>query len=36
MIVVIPLGGIGSRYKENGYTKPKALIKVFGQPILFC
>ena len=29
MIIVIPLGGIGSRYKKNGYNKPKALIKVF-------
>ena len=35
MIVVIPLGGIGSRYKKNGYNKPKALIKVFGKPLLF-
>ena len=35
MIVIIPLGGIGWRYKRNGYNKPKALIKVFGKPILF-
>jgi capsule biosynthesis phosphatase len=35
MIIIIPLGGIGSRFKNNGYTKPKALIKVFGKPILF-
>ena len=35
MIIIIPLGGIGSRYKNNGYNKPKALIKVFGKPILF-
>ena len=35
MIIIIPLGGIGSRYKKNEYNKPKALIKVFGKPILF-
>ena len=35
MIIIIPLGGIGSRYKKNGYNKPKALVKVFGKPILF-
>ena len=35
MIITIPLGGLGSRFKENGYNKPKALIKVFGKPILF-
>ena len=34
MIVVIPLGGQGDRFKKNGYTQPKALIKVFGKPIL--
>lgn len=35
MIIIIPLGGIGSRYKRYRYNKPKALIKVFGKPILF-
>ena len=35
MIVIIPLGGIGSRFKENGYKEPKALIKIFGKPIIF-
>ena len=35
MIVLIPLGGIGSRYRKNGFTRPKALVKVFGKPILF-
>ena len=35
MIIIIPLGGIGSRFKKNGYNKPKALIKIFGKPILF-
>jgi capsule biosynthesis phosphatase len=35
MIVIIPLGGIGERFKKNAYNKPKALINVFGKPILF-
>lgn len=35
MIVIIPLGGTGERFKKHGYTKPKALIPVFGKPILF-
>lgn len=35
MIILIPLGGIGSRFTQNGYRKPKALINVMGKPILF-
>ena len=35
MIIIIPLGGIGKRFKDNGYTHPKGLIKVFGKPILY-
>ena len=35
MIILIPLGGIGSRFKNNGYKNPKALIKVFGKPIIY-
>jgi capsule biosynthesis phosphatase len=35
MIVIIPLGGIGKRFKNNGYSYPKALIKIFGKPILY-
>lgn len=35
MIVLIPLGGIGVRFSQNGYTSPKALIPVMGKPILF-
>jgi len=35
MIILIPLGGIGSRFQKNGYTKPKPLINVLGQPILY-
>lgn len=35
MILLIPLGGIGKRFRDNGYDKPKALINVFGKPILY-
>lgn len=35
MIVLIPLGGIGERFKKNNYTLPKSLINVFGKPIIF-
>ena len=35
MIILIPLGGKGERFKKNGYTIPKALINVFGKPIIF-
>lgn len=35
MFIIIPLGGIGERFKNNGYKRPKALINVFGKPILF-
>jgi len=23
MIIIIPIGGIGKRFKDNGYKKPK-------------
>ena len=26
MIILIPLNGIGNRFKINGYNEPKALI----------
>lgn len=35
MIIIIPLGGKGERFRKNGYTTPKALINVFGKPIIF-
>jgi dTDP-glucose pyrophosphorylase len=34
MIIIIPIGGIGQRFKDNGYTKPKALINLFGRPLI--
>jgi len=35
MNVIIPLGGKGERFKNEGYLDPKPLIKVFGKEILF-
>ena len=35
MILLIPLGGIGERFSNNGYNLPKALINLFGKPILY-
>ena len=34
MIIIIPLGGTGQRFKKNGYELPKALIEVDGIPII--
>ena len=34
MIIIIPIGGIGKRFKDNGYKNPKALINIFGKPII--
>ena len=35
MIIIIPIGGLGIRFKDNGYNTPKALINVFGKPIIY-
>jgi capsule biosynthesis phosphatase len=34
MIILIPLGGKGQRFKDNNYKKPKSLINIFGEPII--
>lgn len=34
MIIVIPLGGVGKRFSDKGYSEPKALINVENQPII--
>ena len=34
MIVVIPIGGLGKRFKDAGYTFPKILVPVRNKPIL--
>jgi HAD superfamily hydrolase (TIGR01509 family) len=35
MIIIIPLNGIGQRFKDNNYVFPKALINVCGKEIIF-
>jgi hypothetical protein len=32
MNIIIPLGGFGKRFKNDGYTTPKPLINIFGKP----
>lgn len=32
--IIIPLGGLGSRFKTSGYSLPKPLINVLGKPII--
>ena len=35
MNIIIPLGGIGERFSNYGYTRPKPLIRVLGKEIIF-
>jgi len=35
MIVLIPLGGIGSRFKTEGFKNIKPFINIHGKPILY-
>lgn len=35
MIILIPIGGTGQRFRINGYKKPKALIHVDNKEIIF-
>jgi dTDP-glucose pyrophosphorylase len=35
MNIIIPLGGKGLRFKNEGYTDPKPLIKIFNKEIIF-
>lgn len=34
MNIIIPIGGIGKRFKEEGYITPKPLINVLGEHML--
>lgn len=34
-IIIIPLGGLGTRFKSEGYDLPKPLINIFGKPIIY-
>ncbi len=35
MNIIIPLGGKGERFKNNGYEDPKPLIKILGKEMIF-
>ena len=35
MNIIIPLGGVGKRFSDTGYNKPKPLIKALGREIIF-
>ena len=34
MIILIPIGGVGQRFKDSGYKEPKALIRLYGKTII--
>ena len=34
MNIVIPMAGLGSRFQTAGYTFPKPLIEVWGEPMI--
>jgi capsule biosynthesis phosphatase len=34
LTVMIPLGGIGSRFQKEGYVKPKPFVSVLGKPMI--
>lgn len=35
MNIIIPAAGLGVRFKEDNYDKPKPLINVLGEPLIF-
>jgi capsule biosynthesis phosphatase len=35
MNIIIPIGGIGKRFKLENYNEPKPLIKIFGKQMIF-
>jgi capsule biosynthesis phosphatase len=35
MNIIIPIGGIGQRFKDEGYLMPKPLINVLGKPMIY-
>lgn len=35
MNVIIPIGGVGQRFKDEGYLYPKPLINVLGKPMIY-
>jgi len=35
MNIIIPIGGVGQRFKDEGYDMPKPLINVLGKPMIY-
>jgi NDP-sugar pyrophosphorylase family protein len=35
MNIIIPIGGIGQRFKDEGYDTPKPLVSVLGKPMIY-
>ena len=35
MNVIIPIGGIGQRFKDENYLMPKPLINVLGKSMIY-
>lgn len=35
MNIIFPICGIGNRFQESGYTVPKPLINILGEPMFF-
>jgi capsule biosynthesis phosphatase len=35
MNIIIPIGGVGQRFKDEGYEMPKPLISVLGKPMIY-
>lgn len=35
MNIIIPIGGKGERFLNNGYTQQKPLIDILGKPMIF-
>jgi capsule biosynthesis phosphatase len=35
MNIIIPIGGIGKRFTDDGYKTPKPLINVLGKPMIY-
>jgi capsule biosynthesis phosphatase len=35
MNIIIPIGGIGKRFKDEGFDLPKPLISVLGKPMVY-
>lgn len=33
--IVIPIGGVGSRFSKLGYRYPKPFINIVGRPMIF-